>query len=245
MSALRISEIRRIIGKVLETLADLRPMHPATRAERRRQREVEQILQRTYRSVCGMSLEDVQAMFNRPLDDEVFLSLGGYPQFLDLRDRSMEAVNTGLHLLPEKIPALREGVTRGYDLIGKNVYARRGVQGDFLIFDAYEQFNGICADISTNDVEVCRRVIAMNLRPPEPWVAFPELAETAFGFLQGNIEYWWYVYWEPYWESLDKDKQDAFLAGATDAWQACFWRHLGEGREIFEEMARARAREFD
>ncbi|WP_139186096.1 MULTISPECIES: hypothetical protein [Burkholderiaceae] len=240
-----MSEIRRIIGKVLETLADLRPMHPATRAERRRQREMERSLQRAYRAICGISLEEAQAMFSRPLDDGAFQSLGAYPLFLDLRDRSMEAVSTGVHLLPEKVPALREVVTQGYELIGKNTYAGRTDAGNRLIFHTYEEFNGICAEISTNDVEVCRRVIAMDLRPPEPWVAFPELAETAFGFLQGNIEYWWYVYWEPYWESLDKGKQDAFLAGATDAWQACFWRHLGEGREIFEEMARSRSQEAD
>lgn len=192
-----------------------------------------------------MSLEEAQAMFSRPLDDEAFRSLRGYPEFLDLRDRSMEAVSTGLHLLPEKMSTVREVVTQGYEPIGKNTYAGCTDAGNRLIFHTYEQFNGICAGISTNDVEVCRRVIAMGLQPPEPWVAFPELAETAFGFLQGNIEYWWYVYWEPYWESLDKDAQEAFLAGATNAWQACFWRHLGEGREIFEEMARSRSEQAD
>jgi len=236
---------QKILKRVLEILRELLPMHPEKRAQRQLRRDVERTLRRAYRSVCDMSLEEARAMFSRPLEDKVFLSLGGYPEFLDLRDRSMEAVSTALHLLPEKVPAVHEVVTQGYDMIGKNTYAGRTDGGNRLIFHTFEQFNGICVGISTNDVAVCRRVIAMDLRPPEPWVAFPELADTAFGFLQGNIEYWWYVYWEPYWESLDKGKQDAFLAGATDAWQACFWRHVGEGREIFEEMARARAREFD
>ncbi|WP_066736223.1 hypothetical protein [Cupriavidus sp. D384] len=240
-----MTRTQKILKRVLEILRELLPMHPEKRAQRQLRRDVERTLQRAYRAVCGISLEEAQAMFSRPLNDEAFQSLGAYPQFLDLRDRSMEAVSTGVHLLPEKVPALREVVTQGYDLIGRNTYAGRTDAGNRLIFHTYEQFNGICAGISTNDVEVCRRVIAMGLQPPAPWVAFPELAETAFGFLQGNIEYWWYVYWEPYWESLDKDKQEAFLAGATDAWQACFWRQVGEGREIFEEMARERAREFD
>ncbi|WP_249641122.1 hypothetical protein, partial [Cupriavidus sp. U2] len=154
-----MSEIRKIIGKVLDTLADHRPMRPETRARR----EMERSLQRAYRAICGISLEEAQAMFSRPLDDEAFQSLGAYPLFLDLRDRSMEAVSTGVHLLPEKVPALREVVTQGYDLIGKNTYAGRTDVGNRLIFHTYEQFNGICAGISTNDVEVCRRVIAMGL----------------------------------------------------------------------------------
>lgn len=220
-------------------------MDPEKRAQRRLRRDVERTLQRAYRSVCDMSLEEVQAMFSRPLDDGAFQSLQGYPEFLDLRDRRMEAVSTKLHLLPNKVAALRDVVTLGYDLIGKNTYAGCDDTGNRLIFHTYEEFNGICAGISTNDVEVCRRVMAMDLAPPAPWVAFPELAESAFGMMQGNMEYWWLVYWAPYWESLDKDKQEAFLANANTAWQACFWRHAGEGREVFEEMVRSRSGECD
>lgn len=184
-------------------------------------------------------------MFSRPLDDGAFQSLQGYPEFLDLRDRRMEAVSVKLHLLPDKVSALRDVVTLGYNLIGKNTYAGRDDGGNRLIFHTYEEFNGICAGISTNDVEVCRRVMSMGLAPPAPWVAFPELAESAFGMMEGNMEYWWLVYWEPYWESLDKDKQESFLAEANNAWQACFWRHAGEGREVFEEMVRSRSDEAD
>jgi hypothetical protein len=236
-----MSRARKALKRILEVLGELRPMHPEKRARRDRERS----LQRAYRAICGISLEDVQAMFGRPLDDEAFQSLGAYPRFLDLRDRSMEAVSTGVHLLPEKIQPLREVVTLGYDLVGKNTYAGRTDAGNRLIFHTYEEFNGICAEISTNDLEVCQRVMAMDLAPPAPWVAFPELAESAFGMMQGNMEYWWLVYWAPYWESLDKDKQEAFLANANTAWQACFWRHAGEGREVFEEMVRSRSGESD
>ncbi len=110
-----------ILEKIFETLGSLRPMHPEKRARRERERS----LQRAYRAICGISLEEVQAMFSRPLDDGAFQSLQGYPEFLDLRDRRMEAVSVKLHLLPDKVSALRDVVTLGYNLIGKNTNAGR------------------------------------------------------------------------------------------------------------------------
>lgn len=230
-----MSRARKALKRILEVLGELRPMDPEKRAQRRLRRDVERTLQRAYRSVCDMSMEEVQAMFSRPLDDGAFQSLQGYPEFLDLRDRRMEAVSTGLHLLPARISAVRDVVTRGYDLIGKNTYAARDNPRNRLIFHTYEQFNGVCVGISTNDVEVCRRVIALDLEPLEPWVAFPELAETAFGMLMGNIEYWWNEYWDPFWESLSPEGREAYLSRANKP-----WRSRIEADESMRELYRKR-----
>lgn len=51
----------------------------------------------------------------------------------------------------------------------------------------------------------------LKLTPPSPQTVFPDVNFETIGSLQGEIEYWWNVYWAPFWSSLNNTEKMACI----------------------------------
>ncbi|MES2160804.1 MAG: hypothetical protein V4476_06585 [Pseudomonadota bacterium] len=91
---------------------------------------------------------------------------------------------------------------------------------------ARPEFGGSVIELATNSIALLRALDAMRLRPPAPWLAFPEIDAAAYGSLQGSLEYWWTWLWMPYWHNATPDEREQLLAQASDDWREFFEFHV-------------------
>lgn len=95
----------------------------------------------------------------------------------------------------------------------------------FTHHTARPEFGGSVIELVTNSVVLLRAVDAMRLRPPAPWLAFPDIEPAAYGSLQGSLDYWWTWLWMPYWNDATPDEREQLLAQASDDWREFFKFH--------------------
>lgn len=100
----------------------------------------------------------------------------------------------------------------------------------------YDEFNARVVILVTNSLALVEAVRDLPITPPGPWVVFPQVDPNELLGLQGSLEWWWDVYWQPFWENLDEPAQQAFLqqSGAPQAWVDFFERReiLGAALEL-------------
>ncbi|KAB8037861.1 hypothetical protein GCL60_11850 [Silvanigrella paludirubra] len=94
-------------------------------------------------------------------------------------------------------------------------------------FSIVSGFNGYLFQIVTNSIKLLNELDILKIEPPPPWISFPEIDPDSLGSLQGSIDYWWYVYWTPFWEKLTpQEKQDYYkIKNATPEWIECIEIH--------------------
>ncbi|RZT39422.1 hypothetical protein [Cupriavidus agavae] len=206
------------------------------RREKWLQRDVVKAREKAYLEVFGLTTRQVQDWFDKPFDINFSSPMPTYPAFYLMDDEKIFAVSGAFQIPSDQAEAILKIAAQDYRVVGQNQYmqaedsARR-----LLLWARPNHFNGTRIGITTNDLDVCRRVIAYRPSPLRPWEAFPELADYGIGFLQGNIEYWWLTDWDPYWDSLTPAEQEAFMTTVPAPWKAAFWRYCGEGRGLFEK----------
>ncbi len=104
---------------------------------------------------------------------------------------------------------------------GKNTY------NESIHFSIVSEFNAFTIRIVTNSIRLLKEIDNLRVEPPSPWISFPEIDPDSLGSLQGSIDYWWYVYWTPFWEKLSpQEKQDYYrIKQATPEWIECIDIH--------------------
>ncbi|WP_332854233.1 hypothetical protein [Duganella sp. S19_KUP01_CR8] len=98
--------------------------------------------------------------------------------------------------------------------------------GYFTHHEARLEFGGSVIELVTNSVVLLQTLDAMRLRPPAPWLAFPDIDAGAIGSLQGSLDYWWNWLWMPYWNSASPEEREQLLAQASDDWREFFEFHV-------------------
>jgi len=115
----------------------------------------------------------------------------------------------------EADPANVFGLIASYFSLKKGVIYQEGeakhVDGTSIHFSIRQEFNGAVIELVTNATPFLLALDKLNLKPPPPWLVFPELDPETLGGRQGAIDYWWTWYWSPFWDSRSKDEQIQFL----------------------------------
>ncbi|MDQ7883627.1 hypothetical protein [Atlantibacter hermannii] len=80
-----------------------------------------------------------------------------------------------------------------------------------LICYKFKEFEQDIVRVITNDNGFIKCLCAKGLEPPEPECVFPDKDFGAYGSLQGDMEFWWNIYWKPFWESLREEERKHYL----------------------------------
>ncbi|SEN88938.1 hypothetical protein SAMN05428959_103619 [Duganella sp. CF517] len=90
-----------------------------------------------------------------------------------------------------------------------------------LHFSSRPEFGGAVVVIVTNSIPLLKKIDALDLAPPPPWVVFPEADPLALGSLQGAMEHWFDWLFLPFWNSADPATRSRYVAkhGASKEWR--------------------------
>ncbi|KEY60414.1 hypothetical protein [Serratia sp. DD3] len=80
-----------------------------------------------------------------------------------------------------------------------------------VALNVYNDFGGEVVRLITNSEHIINSIWKLNITPPPPWVAFPEIDPDGLGSMQGNLSFWWDWMWLPFWNSMDGTKKKDYL----------------------------------
>jgi len=91
-------------------------------------------------------------------------------------------------------------------------------------FSIRRAFSGVMPSIISNDCDLIVRIKEAQLQPPMPSTSFPELDPGNYGSLQGDLDFWFYHLWLPFWNSLTPEKQAKLPI--DKAWRSFIESHM-------------------
>lgn len=83
--------------------------------------------------------------------------------------------------------------------------------GESTHFAIRPEFKGATVELLTNSVSLLRAIDALHLTPPPPWKVFPHIDASTLGSLQGDMDYWWWMYWGPFWDAASPSVRAEYL----------------------------------
>ncbi|CAM7806029.1 hypothetical protein [Enterobacter hormaechei] len=134
-----------------------------------------------------------------------------YPFFRSLERNNIYAYSSRIMVKPEGIKKIESTVKA---LFCKEITQEKefiSFKGKALHYFKFEEFDQTVIDIITNNVDFIRKILCEKLEPPAPDVVFPDCDFESLGSLQGNIEFWWDVYWSPFWNALSEEDKMIYL----------------------------------
>lgn len=92
--------------------------------------------------------------------------------------------------------------------------------GKSVHFSIRQEFGGAVIVLVTNSIELIKKIDALDIEPPPPWVAFPDIDPSILGSLQGAMEYWWDWLFSPFWSGLSANERMDYLTrhSADEDW---------------------------
>ena len=99
----------------------------------------------------------------------------------------------------------------------------RNSVGESIHFAVRSEFNGATVEMLTNSDSLLLALDALQLEPPPPWIAFPNIDPDTLGSRQGAIDYWWNIYWQPFWACQSSPKRQRFNEknNIPSEWDVC------------------------
>lgn len=80
-----------------------------------------------------------------------------------------------------------------------------------LCYYRFDDLSFFGVDIITNDNDFIAKLSELKIEPPSPDIVFPHLDLESYGSLQGELAFWWDVYWEPFWNSLAEGGRNEYI----------------------------------
>lgn len=138
---------------------------------------------------------------------------GGYPLFLPMEKSDVHAHSAQFMIKPEDLSVIEHiielffhGTLRINEEKGRVAYHNKT-----LVCYKFKEFGQSIVKIITNDNEFVKYLCDKGLEPPGPESVFPDKDFGNYGSLQGDIAFWWDVYWEPFWKSLNESERKEYL----------------------------------
>lgn len=153
-----------------------------------------------------------------------------FPSTQYLEDIDIEALVTMFQIEREQIPVASKVIEGcGFVLLSPGIYVGNSSAHDMrkVQLAMVNGFGGVVVSVLSNDMDVLWKLHDASLNPPPPWIAFPDMDPDSLGALQGDVEYWWAAFWNPFWGTLDSAEQVKFLhdRNATVEWSDCIFAH--------------------
>lgn len=135
-----------------------------------------------------------------------------YPFFASLKNNNVQAYSARFMVKYEDVIKI-ENLIELFFL--KKITQKKecvSFNGKALHYFRFEEFNQTVIDITTNNIDLIKMLFDERLTPPGPDVVFPNSDFESLGSLQGSMEYWWNVYWSPFWKvQSEQEKKIYFL----------------------------------
>lgn len=153
-----------------------------------------------------------------------------YPSFLSLEKNNIHAYSARFMIKPEDLSAIECLI--GLFFHGKVKIDEREEKvidhNKVLICYKFKEFGQDIVRIITNDNEFIKCLCEKGLEPPGPENVFPDKDFGNYGSLQGDMAFWWDVYWEPFWKSLREEEKKQYIKRnnfSVDTIQFLEYRH--------------------
>lgn len=86
-----------------------------------------------------------------------------------------------------------------------------GSNGESLNLAIYSEFKGTTVALLTNSVDSLRAIDALRLTPLPPWIVFPHIDPDTLGSLQGDVDFWFWQYWGPFWDAASQSERAEYM----------------------------------
>jgi hypothetical protein len=154
-----------------------------------------------------------QKIYTAQVLPEANQGLAPYPRKEFLGAQAVFAYRLQFMVKGGQAPKLMEAIRKHFPSVDeRNLQEgehRNGV-GEAIHFAVRSEFNGATVEMLTNSDSLMLALDALQLEPPPPWVAFPNIDPDTLGSRQGAIEYWWNIYWQPFWACQSSPENQRF-----------------------------------
>lgn len=149
-----------------------------------------------------------------PTDFEEATGLRAYPPKVLLKDQGVFAYRLEFAAFEADAARFVDALASTFNwpnrALFQNGQARRGDRSAH--FSIRFEFHGAVVVTVTNSAAFIEKIDALNIEPPPPWIAFPDVDPSTLGALQGSMEYWWDWLFSPFWSALDEGQRASCLS---------------------------------
>ena len=141
------------------------------------------------------------------------LGLAPYPKKDFLAAQGIYAYRLQFMVLEHDAKAVLSAIAANFKVERDDIFqegSARNDQGYAIHFSIRPEFDGAVVELVTNFIPFLKALDAMAIKPPAPWVVFPEIDPESLGSLQGSIDYWWTWFWSPFWDAVSDDEKARF-----------------------------------
>jgi hypothetical protein len=154
---------------------------------------------------------------------EANVHLAAYPPKTYLADKGVHAYRTEFMIAQADVKRIIDIIDAEFTLPSHEPFHEGSTRkGDKSIhYSLRPEFGGAVVTIITNSTALLQKVDAANLRPPPPWLVFPDADPSALGSLQGSMAYWWEWFFLPFWRSAGQEERMRYLEAfcASEDWR--------------------------
>lgn len=136
-----------------------------------------------------------------------------YPMFLSLDKHKIYAHSARFMIKTEEQSIIENLIELHFhEKININEKEKKVADHDkILICYKFKEFGQDIVRVITNDNEFVKCLCEAGFEPPGPEIVFPDKNFGNYGSLQGEMAFWWDVYWEPFWKCLREDERKDHL----------------------------------
>ncbi len=140
-------------------------------------------------------------------------TLSAYPPKVFLGDKNVHAYRTEFMVGLDDAPRVLNAIASEFELASAALFqegsAHKG--STRAHFSLRPEFGGAVATIVTNSGALLGKIDALEVRPPPPWLVFPDMDPEAVGSLQGSAAYWWDWFFLPFWSAATAEERRRYL----------------------------------
>ncbi len=131
-----------------------------------------------------------------------------FPEKIDLSESNIYGYSIRIMLTEESYLIFRIIIQNYYkiDILNEKQFVKAGIA-----LAVTNEFRGIVVNLITNNNDLLIEIDKSNLYTPPPWIVYPNEDPRYLGSLQGEIDYWFYFIWHPFWNSLSLEEKKNYF----------------------------------
>jgi hypothetical protein len=178
------------------------------------------LMREKWRAALGIKTE-AQTIYAASVLPEPVEGLAKYPPKDFLAERGVYAYRSDFMLADAS--SLVACIRSHFPTVSNDVFQEGPHQsgnGESIHFAVRPEFRGASVEMLTNSVNLLRAIDALHVTPPPPWKVFPHLDPETMGSMQGDVDYWWWLYWGPFWNNASPPEREQYLQvhKASQSW---------------------------
>jgi hypothetical protein len=142
---------------------------------------------------------------------DVEVTEGKYPLFISLKSESVYAYKSRFLTKSEDAEKVKEVIASFFECYAEDEYGYLYKNNNCVNYHFFEELGFVGVDLITNNIMMIEAVCSMNIPPPSFQDVFPSMDYEGIGSLQGSVEYWWNVYWLPFWKALNRVQRETYI----------------------------------